>query len=120
MRLPILVVVYDDIMDSQDSHCTNLFIQPVITNLDQPIVLGEIPPWPYMTVDDTLVAVAHLRDDDELVGKCEADGSATTTTEELEATFDWDKAVDEGQLVDKCEANGSASMKTEELEAMFD
>ncbi|KAF1738514.1 hypothetical protein CRV24_000440 [Beauveria bassiana] len=102
------------------SHCTNLFMQPVIANMDPPVVLGEIPPWPYMPVEDALVAVAHLQNDSELVGKCKADGGASTSTEELEATFDWDKAVDEGELVGKSKADGSMLISTEELEGMFD
>ncbi|EJP60768.1 uncharacterized protein BBA_10288 [Beauveria bassiana ARSEF 2860] len=88
--------------------------------MDPPVVLGEIPPWPYMPVEDALVAVAHLQNDSELVGKCKADGGASTSTEELEATFDWDKAVDEGELVGKSKADGSMLISTEELEGMFD
>ncbi|KAJ3498304.1 hypothetical protein NLG97_g1230 [Lecanicillium saksenae] len=118
MRLPISAVAYEDIMNSHDSHCTNLFMQPVIVNMDPPVVLGEIPPWPYMPVEDALVAVAHLQNDSELVGKCKADGGASTSTEELEATFDWEKAVDE--LVGKSKADGSMLISTEELEGMFD
>ncbi|KAJ3498564.1 hypothetical protein NLG97_g1026 [Lecanicillium saksenae] len=118
MRLPISAVSYEDIMNSHDSHCTNLFMQPVIVNMDPPVVLGEIPPWPYMPVEDALVAVAHLQNDSELVGKCKADGGASTSTEELETTFDWEKAVDE--LIGKSKADGSMLISTEELEGMFD
>lgn len=73
-----------------------------------------------MPVEDALVAVAHLQNDSELVGNCKADGGASTSTKELEATFDWNKAVDEGELVGKSKADGSMLISTPRIQLQQD
>lgn len=43
-RIPISRVAYEDLVNSKDSPCTNLFMLSGMTNSEPPVILGEIPP----------------------------------------------------------------------------
>lgn len=48
---PILIsgVAYEDLVDSKN---WNLFMLSGVTNSEPPVILGEIPPWPYPLTDN--------------------------------------------------------------------
>lgn len=50
--IPISGVAYEDLVDSKNWPCTNLFMLSGITNSEPPVILGEIPPWSYLLPDN--------------------------------------------------------------------
>ncbi|PQK15639.1 hypothetical protein BB8028_0005g11510 [Beauveria bassiana] len=62
-RIPISGVAYEDLMDSKDSPCTNLFMLSGIANYESPVVLGEIPPWPYPLTDNDFEDAALVQEE---------------------------------------------------------
>ncbi|EJP62007.1 uncharacterized protein BBA_09055 [Beauveria bassiana ARSEF 2860] len=98
-RIPISGVAYEDLVDSKDSPCTNLFMLSGIADYEPPVVLGEFPPWPYPLADNDFKDEALVQEEGSgTVWQVKAEDNTLLLSLKDLAMFDWDTAADDRLL----------------------